>query len=169
MLMLFVNDLQIRRLARVIQMERLKQKEAEEVRKTEGKEISNPLIITAGDLDLRMRDEELRLQQIVDDARETYCQARCEVWEEKPLQDEAIARVLGEDWRKEKQRLLGLQGTLKAIRKHLNDKRTPEEEKAFLRRNRRVMTAYDNCRKRWPNGTNSRPKNKATSTQFIKL
>ena len=74
-----------------------------------------------------MRDEELRLQQIVDDARETHRQARCEVWEEKPLQDEAIARVLGEDWRKEKQRLLGLQGTLKAIGKHLYDKRTPEE------------------------------------------
>ena len=148
MLMLFVNDLQIRRLARVIQMERLKQKEAEEVRKTEGKEISNPLIITAGDLDLRMRDEELRLQQIVDDARETYRQARCEVWEEKPLQDEAIARVLGEDWRKEKQRLLGLQGTLKAIGKHLYDKRTPEEEKAYRKRNSRVRTAYNDCRKK---------------------
>ena len=148
MLMLFVNDLQIRRLARVIQMERLKQKEAEEVRKTEGKEISNPLIITAGDLDLRMRDEELRLQQIVDDARETYRQARCEVWEEKPLQDEAIARVLGEDWRKEKQRLLGLQGTLKAIGKHLYDKRTPEEEKADRTRNSRVRTAYNDCRKK---------------------
>lgn len=148
MLMLFVNDLQIRRLARVIQMERLKQKEAEEVRKTEGKEISNPLIITAGDLDLRMRDEELRLQQIVDDAREIYRQARCEVWEEKPLQDEAIARVLGEDWRKEKQRLLGLQGTLKAIGKHLYDKRTPEEEKAYRKRNSRVRTAYNDCRKK---------------------
>jgi hypothetical protein len=148
MLMLFVNDLQIRRLARVIQMERLKQKEAEEVRKTEGKEISNPLIITAGDLDLRMRDEELRLQQIVDDARETYRQARCEAWEEKPLQDEAIARVLGEDWRKEKQRLLGLQGTLKAIGKHLYDKRTPEEEKAYRKRNSRVRTAYNDCRKK---------------------
>lgn len=148
MLMLFVNDLQIRRLARVIQMERLKQKEAEEVRKTEGKEISNPLIITAGDLDLRMRDEELRLQQIVDDARETYRQARCEVWEEKPLQDEAIARVLGENWRKEKQRLLELQGTLKAIGKHLYDKRTPEEEKAYRKRNSRVRTAYNDCRKK---------------------
>ena len=85
-----------------------------------------------------MRDEELRLQQIVDDARETYRQARCEVWEEKPLQDESIARVLGEDWRKEKQRLLGLQGTLKAIRKHLNDKRTPEEEKAHVHPYRKV-------------------------------
>lgn len=148
MLILFVNDLQIRRLARVLQQERLRQRQAQKESRAEGKEIRDPLIITAGDLNLRMRDEELRLQQIVDDARETYRQARCEVWEEKPLQDEAIARVLGEDWRKEKQRLLGLQGTLKAIRKHLNDKRTPEEEKAFLRRNRRVMTAYDNCRKK---------------------
>lgn len=148
MLILFVNDLQIRRLARVLQQERLRQRQAQKESRAEGKEIRDPLIITAGDLNLRMRDEELRLQQIVDDARETYRQARCEVWEEKPLQDEAIARVLGEDWRKEKQRLLGLQGTLKAIRKHLNDKRTPEEEKVFLRRNLRVMTAYDNCRKK---------------------
>ncbi len=148
MLMLFVNDLQIRRLARVIQMDRLKQKKAEEVRKTEGKEVSDPLIITAGDLNLRMQDEELRLQQIVDDARETYRQARCEVWEEKPLQDEAIARVLGEDWRKEKQRLLGLQGTLKAIGRHLYDKRTPDEEKAYRKRNSRVRTAYNDCRKK---------------------
>jgi uncharacterized sporulation protein YeaH/YhbH (DUF444 family) len=41
MLMLFVNDLQIRRLARVIQMDRLKQKKAEEVRKTEGSQRSS--------------------------------------------------------------------------------------------------------------------------------
>lgn len=95
-----------------------------------------------------MEEEELRLKQLVDDAKETYRKARCEVWEEKQLQDEAITSVLGEDWHKEKQRLLGLQGTLKAIRRHLYDQRTPEEEKAFLRRNRRVMTAYDDCRKK---------------------
>lgn len=148
MLILFVNDLQIRRLARVLQQERLKERRAKEISQAEGKEANDPLIITAGDLDLKMEEEELRLKQLVDDAKETYRKARCEVWEEKPLQDEAITSVLGENWRKEKQRLLGLQGTLKAIRRHLNDPRTPEEEKAFLRRNRRVMTAYDDCRKK---------------------
>lgn len=148
MLILFVNDLQIRLLARSLQQERLRQRKEKEAQQQKGKVEKDPLIITAGDLSLRMKDEELRMQQLVDEAKETYCQARCEVWEEKPLQDEAIAQVLGENWRKEKQRLMGLQGTLKAIRKHLNDKRTPEEEKAFLRRNRRVMTAYDNCRKK---------------------
>lgn len=148
MLILFVNDLQIRRLARVLQQERLKERRAKEISQAEGKEASDPLIITASDLDLKMEEEELRLKQLVDDAKETYRKARCEVWEEKPLQDEAITSVLGEDWHKEKQRLLGLQGTLKAIRRHLYDQRTPEEEKAFLRRNRRVMTAYDDCRKK---------------------
>lgn len=169
MLILFVNDLQIRRLARVLQQERLRQRQAQKESRAEGKEIRDPLIITAGDLNLRMRDEELRLQQIVDDARETYRQARCEVWEEKPLQDEAIARVLGEDWRKEKQRLLGLQGTLKAIRKHLNDKRTPEEEKVFLRRNRRVMTAYDNCRKKMAQWDKLQAEKQSDMTRFIQL
>lgn len=143
MLILFVNDLQIRRLARVLQLERLKQR-----RKMEANQQRDPLIITAGDLIMRMQDEELKLQQLVDDAKEIYRQASCEVWKEKPLHDEAIARVLGENWRKEKQRLLGLQGTLKTIRTHLYDKRTPAEDKAFLRRNGRVMTAYDDCRKK---------------------
>lgn len=148
MLILFVNDLQIRRLARVLQQERLKERRSKEISQAEGKEASDPLIITAGDLDLKMEEEELRLKQLVDDAKETYRKARCEVWEEKPLQDEAIASVLGEDWHKEKQRLLGLQGTLKAIGKHLYDPRTPEEEKAYRKRNSRVRTAYNDCRKK---------------------
>lgn len=143
-LILFVNDLQIRRLAMALQQERLKQRRAKEAREEASETLpKDSLIITAGDLDQRMKEEEDKLRKDALDAEATYQKARCDVLQNKVLQANAIASVLGDEWQQERKRYLGLKGTLRSLAKHLDDKRPPEEEKAFRKRNSRILKALD--------------------------
>lgn len=148
-LILFVNDLQIRRLARALQQERLKQRRTQKVREAEGKKLPKaPLIITAGDLDACMKEEEERLRKETLDAEAAYQKARCDVLQDKVLQANAIASVLGDEWQQARKRFLGLQGTMKSLAKHVNDHRSSEEQQAFVKRNGRIHRAYvDSLRK----------------------
>lgn len=149
MLILFVNDLRIRRLAMALQQERLKQRRAKEAREEAGETLpKDPLIITAGDLDQRMQEEEDKLRKDALDAEAAYQKARCDVLQDKVLKAKAIASGLGDEWQQERKRFLGLQSTMKSLAKHVNDHRLPEEQQAFVKRNGRIHRAYvDSLRK----------------------
>ena len=148
MITLYINDLQIRRLVRKLQQEKAKIRKAQRENVNRKGDAEDPVIITVGDVIEAMEKEERRMVEDAAKAIESYHAARRMVREEGPLKDDAIEYVLGSEWRKEKKHHWSLERTLRTLKSHLRDTRTPAEEEAFRRRNARVRKALVASQKR---------------------
>ena len=148
MITLYINDLQIRRLARKLQQEKAKIRETQRENANRKGSAEDPVIITVGDVIEAMEKEERRMAEDAAKTIEAYHAARRMVREEGPLKDDAIEHILGSEWRKEKKHHWSLERTLRTLKSHLRDTRTPAEEEAFRRRNSHVRKALVASQKR---------------------
>lgn len=146
-LLLFINDMQIRKLARQLQLEREKYRKQQRQQQTSQEELPDPVTITVEDVSIRMREEEDRLHREAQEALENYKELRTQIRSDKMLKNDAVEAVLGHQWRLERQRYLGLKGTIRVLQKQILNRRSVEEQKQFNRRVNKVAKALREAEK----------------------
>lgn len=146
-LLLFINDMQIRKLARKLQLEREKYRKQQLMEQQDNKQLPDPVTITVEDVSIRMREEEDRLHREAQEALEDYKELRTQIRSDKMLKNDAVEAVLGHQWRLERQRYLGLKGTLRVLQKQILNRRSVEEQKQFNRRVNKVAKALREAEK----------------------
>lgn len=140
-LILFINDLQIRKLARQLQLERQRYRKQQEEQSRARYELVDPVTITVEDVADRMLQEETRLHYEAAEALSQYQQLQVKIYPDTVLKNDATEAVIGHDWRKEYQRHLGLKGTLKTLQKRNTGRLTMDEKIQLGKRMRKIKAA----------------------------